>query len=59
MIVASIFFISLGTGGMAFGVQDFFGFEISYGVFMVSVFISSFFMASINDAGYVLGKKNF
>lgn len=47
--------MNIGTFGTAFGVQDIFGFHISYVFFLISGFLTSFATRGIDETGYVLG----
>ena len=55
MVCLSALLVNIGTFGSAFGVQDFFGFRISYTLFIISGFLSSFATRGIDETGYVLG----
>lgn len=54
VVCLSALLVNIGTFGSAFGVQDFFGFRISYTLFIISGFLSSFATRGIDETGYVL-----
>ena len=55
MLSSFILFILAGLGS-AFGPQESFGFEISFGIYAFSRFVIACANRGINDTGYILGK---
>lgn len=56
-MLSSFLVIIAGAVGVAFGPQDSFGFELSYGLYAASRFLIACGTRGINVTGYILGKK--